>query len=67
MISHQMNVIERICHKVAILDKSQIIENGSAQDIFLSPKTDVGKKMVYSGHLNTELNDEKLIKIQWRN
>ncbi len=65
MISHQMNVIERICHKVAILDKSQIIENGSAQDIFLSPKTDVGKKMVYAGHLNTELNDEKLIKIKF--
>lgn len=65
MISHQMNVIEKICHKVAILDKSQIIENGSAQDIFLSPKTDVGKKMIYSGHLNTELNDEKLIKIKF--
>lgn len=65
MISHQMNVIERICNKVAVLDKSKIVENGNCQDIFLSPKTEVGRKMVYSGHLNTDLSDEKLIKIKF--
>lgn len=63
MISHQMNVIERICNKVAIIDHAQIVENGNAQDIFLFPKTDISKKIIYSGHLNTELDDSKFIKI----
>ena len=63
MISHQMNVIERICNKVAIIDKSVIVENGDAQDIFLFPKTDISKKILYSGHINTELDDSKLLKI----
>lgn len=63
MISHQMNVIEKICNKVAIIDKSMIVENGSAQDIFLFPKTEISKKIIYSGHLNTELDDERLLKI----
>ena len=38
MISHQMDVIEKICNKVAIIDKAQIVESGNAQDIFLFPK-----------------------------
>ncbi len=65
IISHQMNVVERICNKVAIIDKTKIAEEGYAQDIFLSPKTDVGRRIIYSGHLNTELNEEKLFKIMF--
>ena len=63
MISHQMNVIERICNKVAIIDQSMIVENGNAQDIFLFPKTDISRKIIYSGHLNTQVDDSKLLKI----
>ena len=63
MISHQMDVIERICNKVAIIDKSVIVENGNAQDIFLFPQTEISKKILYSGHINTELDDSKLLKI----
>lgn len=65
LISHQMNVVERICNKVAIIDKSEIIENGLARELFLSPKTEVGKKFIYGGHLNTELDNEILFKIMF--
>ena len=58
-----MDVIERICNKVAIIDKSVIVENGNAQDIFLFPQTEISKKILYSGHINTELDDSKLLKI----
>ena len=63
MISHQMDVIETICNKVAIIHKSHIVESGTAQDIFLSPKSDITKKIIYSGHLNTQVNEKKMIKI----
>lgn len=63
IISHQMSVIESICNKVAIIDKAQIVEDGSVYDVFLSPKTDIAHKLIYSGHLNTKLDDNKLIKL----
>ena len=63
IISHQMSVIEEICNKVAIIDKSEIAEDGTLYDVFLSPKTKIAKKLIYSNHLNTKLSDEKLIKL----
>ena len=63
IISHQMSVIEAICNKVAIIDNSKIVENGLMYDVFLSPQNEIAKKLIYSGHLNTKLNDNKLIKL----
>ena len=63
IISHQMSVIEAICNKVAIIDHSVIIENGLLYDVFLSPQTEIAKKLIYSGHVNTKLDDKKLIKL----
>ena len=63
IISHQMSVIEAICNKVAIIDKAQIAEDGNLYDVFLSPKSEIGHKLIYSNHLHTKLNEEKLIKL----
>lgn len=63
MISHQMNVIEKICNKVAIIDKAKIVENGLLQDVFLNPKTDIAKQLIYSNKVNTKLSDELLLRI----
>lgn len=63
MISHQMWAIEKICNKVAIIDKSKIIEQGELGDIFLNPKADISKKLIYSEHVNTKLDDKKLIRL----
>lgn len=65
IISHQMSVIEAICTKVAIIDHSEIVVDGSVYDVFLSPKTDIAKKLVYSGHIKTRLDDKKLIKLMF--
>ncbi len=63
VISHQMQVIEEICNKVAIIDNSEIVEDGTVYDVFLSPKTDIARKLIYSGHVNTILSDKKMIKL----
>ncbi|MCI5939079.1 MAG: methionine ABC transporter ATP-binding protein [Bacilli bacterium] len=63
MISHQINVIEQICNKVAILDHAKIVEKGNIQDVFMMPKTDIAKKIIYKGHINTDLSAGKFIKI----
>ena len=63
IISHQMSVIESICNKVAIIDNSPIAADGNVYDVFLSPKTNVAKKLIYSNHINTKLDENKLIKL----
>lgn len=63
MISHQMNVIESICNKVAIIDHAKIIEEGSLSDVFLNPKTEITKKLVYSNKVHTSLDSNQLIRI----
>ena len=63
IISHQMSVVESVCNKVAIIDNAEIVENGPVYDVFLSPKTDIAKKLIYSGHLNTKLDSQKLLKL----
>lgn len=63
MISHQMNVIEEACNKVAILDASHIVENGPIQEVYLSPQADITKKLLYANHLHTALDEEKQIRL----
>jgi ABC-type metal ion transport system, ATPase component len=62
MISHQINVIESICNKVAILDNSKIVEEGEMSDVFLNPKTKIAKDLIYSDHVKTMLDDKKMIR-----
>lgn len=63
IISHQMSVIEAICNKVAIIDHSEIVTQGNLQDVFLSPKVPIAKKLIYSGKVSMNLKGEKLIKL----
>ncbi|MFA6755562.1 MAG: methionine ABC transporter ATP-binding protein [Bacilli bacterium] len=63
MISHQMNAIESICSKVAIIDKSKIVEQGELSDVFLNPKTEIAKQLIYSDHVKTMLDNNKMIRL----
>lgn len=54
VITHQMSVIEEICHRVAIINESQIAEFGTVEDIFYKPKTEIAQKLVYPSGKPTE-------------
>lgn len=45
VITHEMNVIRRICNQVAIIDKGVIAEQGAVGEIFTDPKTDAAKRL----------------------
>ncbi len=47
VITHQMNVIEEVCHRVAILDSGVVAEQGDVAEIFSNPQTDIGRRLVY--------------------
>lgn len=65
IISHQMSVIEAICNKVAIIEHSHITADGPLYDVFLSPKTETAKKLIYSGHIYTKDLDRPLVKLMF--
>ncbi|MBO5529365.1 MAG: methionine ABC transporter ATP-binding protein [Bacilli bacterium] len=63
MISHQLGVIESICNKVAILDKAKLVECGDLSDVFLNPKTDIARNLIYADQVHTELNEHHFIRL----
>ncbi len=48
VITHEMSVIEEICHRVAIIDQSQIAEVGEVEDVFVRPQSNIAKRLVFS-------------------
>lgn len=46
LITHQMEVIRRICNKVAVMDKGEIIEEGPVSEVFFAPKQPLTKELL---------------------
>ena len=46
LITHQMSVIEQICHRVAILDHGAVAEIGRVEDVFSNPQSKAGRHLV---------------------
>lgn len=55
VITHDMKVIEEICTKVAILDGGIVAESGSVEEVFSSPKTEAGRRLVYPDGIPFEM------------
>lgn len=47
IITHEMSVIEEVCHRVAIIANHHIAEVGTVHDIFTNPQTDETRQLVY--------------------
>ncbi len=47
IITHEMKVIEQICSRVAIIDKSHIEEIGTVDEVFRHPKTQAARKLIF--------------------
>ena len=46
VITHEMRVIDQICDRVAVIDKSCIAEEGRVADVFTNPKSDIARELV---------------------
>lgn len=54
IITHEMEVISKICDRVAIMESGAIIEQGKIFDIFVNPQATITKKLV-NNVINNEL------------
>lgn len=46
VITHEMRVVEKICNRVAVIDSSEIVEEGLVSEVFLHPKTAIARKLI---------------------
>ena len=53
LITHQMQVIQMICNKVAVMGNGQIVEQGTVLDVFSQPHAPVTQEFV-----RTVINDQ---------
>lgn len=48
LITHEMDVVKRICDQVAVIDKGQLVEQGSVGEVFSNPKTALAQEFIRS-------------------
>ncbi|MFB4163178.1 methionine ABC transporter ATP-binding protein [Alteribacillus sp. JSM 102045] len=46
LITHEMHVIRKICHRVAVMDGGKVVEQGQVLDVFRNPQQEMTKEFV---------------------
>ena len=46
LITHQIEVVRKICDKVVVIDAGNIVEQGNAVDLILHPKREITRKLI---------------------
>lgn len=57
MITHQMEVVQKICHRIAVMSEGEVVEEASVKDIFEHPVHDITKRFVRD--LSSKVDDDK--------
>ncbi|CAG9612526.1 Methionine import ATP-binding protein MetN [Bacillus rhizoplanae] len=76
LITHEMHVIQKICNRVAVMEKGKIVESGSVLDVFRNPQQDITKRFVKQitdsedtdeaiEHLVEKYPEGKVVKLQF--
>ena len=60
MITHQMEVVRDACSQVAVIDSGTVVEQGSVESIFTSPKSSVTREFL--SHINVQ---EQATLLRW--
>ncbi|MCF6097532.1 methionine ABC transporter ATP-binding protein [Thermovorax subterraneus] len=63
VVTHEMNVIKQICNKVAVIEKSRVVEQGTTFEIFSRPKTQTARNFLKSMFI-CEIPEELKAKIK---
>lgn len=60
MITHQMEVVQKICNRVAVMSEGKVVEEGNVKKIFTMPKHPVTKSFIRDIKNNNEFDLEVL-------
>lgn len=48
LITHEMDVVKRICDQVAVISQGKLIEQGSVGEVFSHPKTPLAQRFIHA-------------------
>lgn len=63
LITHEMHVIQSICHRVAVMENGEVIETGDVFDVFTNPQHITTQRFIQSVH--QDLPSENILD-EWR-
>ena len=67
LITHEMDVVRRVCDRVAVMDAGRVVEMGPVSDVFLHPKHPTTRDFVFeSEHVDGDELYEDLQKAEGR-
>jgi len=67
LITHEMDVIRRVCDQVAVMDAGHIVEQGQVSDLFLHPKHPTTRRFVYEAeHVDEQELSRDFAQVQGR-
>ena len=53
LITHEMEVVRRVCDKVAVMEGGRIVETGATADVFLNPGAPATRSLLAEGEART--------------
>lgn len=73
LITHEMNVVKRICHRMAVMERGKLIEVTALSQVFDNPES-LARNMMYTqlspplpeclqGSITQEINDKPLLRL----
>ena len=67
VITHEMSVVQEICNRVAVLERGVLVESGTVEELFRSPKTEAARRLVFSGRAQIqEMNGKRLVRVTFK-
>lgn len=63
LITHEMNVIQSICNRVAVMEQGQVIEQGDVYEVFTQPQHPTTQRFIQSVH--QDIPSEQILK-EWQ-
>ena len=67
VITHEMSVVQEICNRVAVLERGVLVESGTVEELFRSPKTEAARRLVFSGRAQIQkMNGKRLVRITFK-
>lgn len=62
LITHEMDVVKQICHRVAVISQGELIEQAPVGELFSNPQTDVARNFIRSS-LHLTIPDDYLLRL----
>ena len=67
LITHEMSVVQEICNRVAVLESGTLVESGTVEELFRSPKTEAARRLVFSGRTQIQkMEGKRLVRVTFR-